>query len=69
MDKKECPKNFGNDPNWIIELVEILSDKNIDNLSDNQKKNFRDQYLENLKDGFKPKDAIQRSIQNVTDFK
>ena len=54
------------DPEWIIELVNGLIDRNINDLSDNQKKIFRSQYLENLKEGMDPKDAIEKSLQLVT---
>ena len=56
------------DPDWIIEIAVGLLDINIDNLSDHQKKMLRDQYLENLRDGLKPKEAIEKAIQIVLCF-
>ena len=59
---KEC------DPEWIIEIVKGLFNKDLNYLSDHQKKMLRDQYLENLRDGLKPKEAIEKAIQIVLCF-
>ena len=42
---------------------------NFDKLSVKQKKMIHDLYLENLRDGLKPKDAMDKAIQIVTCFK
>ena len=57
------------DPEWVMELVKGLLDINTDDLSEHQKKMLRAQYLANLRDGLKPKDAIQKAIQIVLCFK
>lgn len=51
------------DPEWIKEIAEGFLDININNLSISQKKMLRDQYLENLRDGLKPKEAIEKALQ------
>lgn len=57
------------DPRWIKEIAEALLDINIDNLSTIQKKMLCDHYLENLKDGMKPREAIEKALQIVYCFK
>ena len=59
---KEC------DPEWIIEIVKSLFNKDINYLSDHHKKMLRDQYLENLRDGLKPKEAIEKALKIVLCF-
>ena len=56
------------DPDWIIEIAVGLLDINIDNLSDHQKKMLRDQYFKNLRDGLKPKEAMEKALQIVLCF-
>jgi SPX domain protein involved in polyphosphate accumulation len=56
------------DPEWIKELVEGYLQKDINTLSDYQKKMLRDQYLDNLRDGLKPKDAIEKAFSLVSCF-
>lgn len=57
------------DPAWIKEIAMALLDRNISNLSENQIKILRNLYLENLRDGLKPKEAMNRAFQIVTCFK
>ena len=59
---KEC------DPEWIVEIVNGFLDKDINNLSDYQKEMLRDQYLEYLRDGFKPKKALEKALTIVLCF-
>lgn len=62
VDKEPCKKTKI-DPDWIIELAKELSDKNLNDLSEQKKKMLCKQYLFNLRDGMKPKDAIEKSFQ------
>ena len=59
---KEC------DPRWITEVAEGLLDRNINDLSDYQKKMLRTQYLKNLRDGLKPKKAMKKALKIVLCF-
>ncbi len=59
---KEC------DPGWITEIAEGLLDININDLSEYQKKMLRTQYLKNLRDGLKPKEAMKKALQIVLCF-
>ena len=56
------------DPEWIIELAEGYLQRDINTLSDYQKKMLRDQYFDYLRDGFKPKDAIEKALKIVSCF-
>ena len=56
------------DPEWIKVIANALLDININNLSDRQKKMLRDQYLENIREGLKPKEAIEKALQIVLCF-
>ena len=71
-DKKIKLKKMKNikkhDPDWIKVIANTLLDININDLSDHQKKMLRDQYLDNLRDGLKPKEAIERALQIVSCF-
>lgn len=66
LKKMQKIKNY--DPDWIKVIANTLLDININDLSDHQKKMLRDQYLENLREGFKPKEAIERALQIVRCF-
>ena len=57
------------DPEWIKVIASALLDVNINNLSDSQKKMLRDQYFDNIRDGLKPKQAIEKAFQIVLCFK
>ena len=56
------------DPEWIKVIANALLDININDLSDRQKKMLRDQYLDFIRDGLKPKDAIEKALQIVLCF-
>lgn len=56
------------DPEWIKEIAEGLLDVNINNLSNDQKKMLSDNYIENLHEGLKPRDAMQKALQVVLCF-
>ena len=56
------------DPDWIIELVDAYLQKDIKGLTDYQKKMLCDQYFEYLRDGFNPKDAIEKAFKIVSCF-
>ena len=68
MGTKKLQGTKEDDPEWIIETVKELFNKNINNLSENQRKMLRDQYLENLKDGLQPKEAMEKALQIVSCF-
>ena len=57
-----------NDPEWIKVVTESLLDINFNKLSDSQKKMLRDLYLDNLKDGLKPKEAMKKAYGIVLSF-
>jgi hypothetical protein len=56
------------DPDWVITIGKKFLDRTIKDLSENQKKILRDQYLESLKEGMKPKEAIEKALQIVMGF-
>jgi hypothetical protein len=56
------------DPEWIIETVKELFKKDINSLSKNQRKILRDQYLDNLREGLRPKEAMEKAILIVSCF-
>ena len=57
------------DPEWINEIAEALLDININDLTEKQKKMLRDLYLDNLRNGLKPKESINNALQIVRCFK
>ena len=59
---KEC------DPVWIVEIAKGILDKDINRLSDEQIKMLRDLYLDNLREGLKPKDAMNKAYVIVSSF-
>jgi len=63
MNKKKLQGTKEDDPEWIIETVKELFNKDINDLSENQRKMLRDQYLENLRDGLSPKEAMEKALQ------
>jgi hypothetical protein len=56
------------DPDWIKSIANALLDVNINNLTDIQKKMLRDQYMDNIKKGLTPKEAIENALQIVKCF-
>jgi len=56
------------DPEWIKELVNGYLGKDINTLSDYQKKMLRDQYFDYLREGLKPRDAIKKAFEIVLCF-
>jgi len=66
LDRIKNTKKY--DPEWIKVVANALLDININNLSDRQKKMLRDQYLDYIRDGLKPKDAIDKALQIVLCF-
>ena len=57
------------DPDWIKEVVEGLLDVNIDRFLDSLKKMLCDHYLDNLRYGLKPREAMEKALQIVYCFK
>jgi uncharacterized protein (DUF1778 family) len=57
------------DYKWIKETAKILLDKNIDKLSENQIGLLYELYLENLSNGLKPKEAMNKAFEIVNCFK
>lgn len=60
-------KDF-DDPEWIRVVSERLLNINISKMSDNQKKMLRDLYLEKLRNGLKPKEAMEKAYGIVSSF-
>jgi len=67
LEKIYDTKKF--DPIYRKETIENILNKNIDNLSDKQTKMLYDLFLENLRDGLTPKDAMGKAFEIVTCFK
>lgn len=53
---------------WIKVVSETLLDKNINNLSEQQKGMLRQFYLENLQEGMTPKEALKKAYDIVVCF-
>ena len=68
MKEKKLQSPKEHDPEWIIETVKELFNKDINSLSKNQRKILRDQYLDYLRDGLLPKEAMEKAIQIVACF-
>lgn len=68
MVKKKLKGTKHDDPEWITEIAAILLDINVNELSEKQKKILRDTYIDNLRDGMKPKDAIENALKIVKCF-
>jgi hypothetical protein len=66
--EKKIQSNKEQDPEWIVETVKELFKKDINNLSKNQRKILRDQYLDNLREGLRPKEAMEKAILIVSCF-
>ena len=56
-------------PKWIKETTMALIDKRIEDFSNEQIRILRNLYLENLRDGMKPKQAMSKAIQVISCFK
>ncbi len=56
-------------PKWIKETIGSIFYLNFDKLSDKQKKMLHNLYLDNRRDGLKPKEAMDKAFQIVTCFK
>ena len=56
------------DPEWIEVIAENVFNKNINKLSDGQRKMLRDLFLNNLRDGLKPKEAMEKAYGIVLSF-
>ena len=56
------------DPEWIVELVDGYLSKDVKKLLDYQKKMLRDLYLDHLRDGLRPKEAIEKAFEIVLCF-
>ena len=69
VKSKKMPRVRKNDPEWIKVIARALLDRSISNLSENQIKILRNLYLEYLRDGMSPKEAMDKAFQIVTCFK
>ena len=56
-------------PKWRKGSIGSIFYLNFDKLSDKQKELIHDLFLENLRDGLKPKEAMGKAFQVVTSFK
>jgi hypothetical protein len=65
---KKIQKIKENDPEWIKVIANALLDVNMNNLSDRQKQMLRDQYFDFIKEGFSPKEAVEKALQIVLCF-
>ena len=68
MEVKKLQGKKELDPEWIVELVDGYLSKDFKKLSDYQKKMLRDQYLDYLRDGLRPKEAIEKAFEIVLCF-
>jgi hypothetical protein len=68
MKAKKLHGSKDRDLEGIKEIAEGFLDINIDDLSVIQKKMLRVHYLENLRDGLKPKEAIENALKVVLCF-
>jgi len=68
MEVKKLQGKKELDPEWIVELVDGYLSKDVKKLLDYQKKMLRDQYLDYLRDGLRPKDAIEKAFEIVLCF-
>jgi hypothetical protein len=62
IERKGPRKVNESDPEWVIELVRSLENNNVCDFSDDKKRILREQYLIKIKEGIKPKNAIEESI-------
>jgi len=68
MEKNKLMGTKEQDPEWIVELVEAYLEIDFNTLSDYKKKMLRDQYFNYLRDGLRPKDAIEKAFKIVSCF-
>ena len=68
MKEKKSQSTKEHDPEWIIETVKELFNKDINSLPKNQRKILREQYLDYLRDGLRPREAMEKAIQIVACF-
>ena len=68
IDRKGLKKVNESDPEWILELAESLEESNVNDLSEEKKRILREQFFEKLREGTKPKEAIEESIEDVSSF-
>jgi len=66
MDRRKN-RDF-NDPEWIKELSEAFLDINIEKLSKEQRKLFREIYFEKINSGLTPKEAVEQAMEIVLCF-
>jgi hypothetical protein len=66
--EKKIQSNKEQDSEWIIETVKELFKKDINSLSKNQRKLLRNQYLDYLREGLRPKEAMEKAILIVSCF-
>lgn len=56
------------DSKWIKETLECILYIDVNKLSDKQIKMLRELYLENIKDGLKPKEALEKAYKVISCF-
>ena len=56
------------DSKWIKETLEGILYIDVNKLSDKQIKMLRELYLENIKDGLKPKEALDKAYKVISCF-
>jgi hypothetical protein len=67
LKKIQDIKNY--DSKWIKETLECILYIDVNKLSDKQIKMLRELYLENIKDGLKPKEALEKAYKVISCFK
>jgi len=66
LKKIQDIKNY--DSKWIKETLECILYIDVNKLSDKQIKMLRELYLENIKDGLKPKEALEKAYKVISCF-
>lgn len=56
------------DSKWIKETLECILYIDVNKLSDKQIKMLRELYLENIRDGLKPKEALEKAYKVISCF-
>lgn len=56
------------DSKWIKETLEAILYVDVNKLSDKQIKMLRELYLENIRDGLKPKEALDKAYKVISCF-
>ncbi len=61
-------KVVDSDPAWVLEIVSFVSDKENEHIFLKNKDLLRDLYLEYMRDGMQPKDALLKAKKVILSF-